>query len=164
MHEGNKNKRAGAGKRVQLEKDMAWLRKKLSKEKAACRKTKLQKNYLSPMKCRAFTWVVRSMQGFKCDRCNVIDSLDGMGGLDEMGPEVWAVNWDHHPISRESAELRYPNQIWEPVSQWVKAGNIGKMIDELGRVRLVHRYCHTLAWLLLLSSATSWMSLAPPEC
>ena len=66
--------------------------------------------------------------------------LDGMGGLDEMGPEVWAVNWDHYPISRDSAELRYPNQIWEPVSQWAKAGNIGKMIDELGRVRLLHRY------------------------
>ena len=85
------------------------------------------------------------MQGFKCDRCKVIDGLDGMGGLDEMGPEVWAVNWDHYPISRDSAEMHYPNQIWEPVNEWAKARNIGRMVDELGRVRLLHRYCHTFA-------------------
>ena len=79
------------------------------------------------------------MQGFKCDQCKVID------GLDEMGPEVWVVNWDHHPVMRESAELQFPNQKWMKICKLAKDGNIGKMIDELGRVRLLHRYCHTLA-------------------
>ena len=51
------------------------------------------------------------MQGFKRNRCKVADGLDGMGGLDETGPEVWAVNWDHHPVSREAAEIQFPNQI-----------------------------------------------------
>ena len=91
------------------------------------------------MKCRAFAWVVRSTQGFKCDQCKVID------GLDEMGPEVWAVNWDHHPVMCEVAQIQFPNQIWKPISEWAKDGNIGKMIDEFGRVRLLHLCCTGIA-------------------
>ena len=102
VQSGSKNKRSGAGKRLQLQKDMAWLRKNLDRERAASRKAILQKAVLAPMRCRAFAWVIRCTQGFKCGQCKVID------GLDEMGPQVWAVNWDHHRVSREAAQIQYP--------------------------------------------------------
>ena len=56
------------------------------------------------------------MSGFKCDQCKITD------GLDEMGPEGWVVNWDHHPVSREAAEIQYPNQIWNKICLWEKMG------------------------------------------
>ena len=79
------------------------------------------------------------MSGFKCDQCKTTD------GLDEMGLKVWVVNWDH-PIPLVARQLKYsiskPNLEQNLFPD--KNRNIGKMIDELGRVKLLHRRCHTL--------------------
>ena len=78
------------------------------------------------------------MQGFKCEKCQKVD------GLDEMGPEVWCINYDHFPIGREDGCLLNPNRPWKAISDWASNGNIGKLIEELEHVRLLHRKCHTL--------------------
>jgi hypothetical protein len=78
------------------------------------------------------------VQGFKCEKCQKVD------GLDEMGPEVWCINYDHFPVGREDGCLLNPNRPWKAISDWASNGNIGKLIEELEHVRLLHRKCHTL--------------------
>ena len=65
------------------------------------------------------------VQGFKCLKCQKAD------GLDEMGPEVWCVNYDHFPIGRDDGRLLNRNRPWKTISDWAAKGNIGKLIEEL---------------------------------
>ena len=76
--------------------------------------------------------------GFKCERCKETYELDA------MGPEVTHVNWDHHPLRRENSIDFWVDRPWDMVSQWAVRGNIGRTIDELQNVRMLHRGCHTL--------------------
>ena len=71
------------------------------------------------------------------------DTLSGHG-LDAMGPEVSHVKWDHHPLRREDSIEFWGERPWEMISEWSIRGNMGRTIDELQNVRMLHRGCHAL--------------------